>query len=147
MAVPTAPRPGRPGDPPAARPTRRGVYVAVVPDVVLPVLNEAQSLPWVLERMPIGYRAIVVDNGSTDDSARVALEHGAMVVAEPRRGFGSACFAGLEAADADVICFMDADGSLDPSDLPTVAGPLLGGSMASAIGAGRSDASESSPHV
>lgn len=118
-----------------------------MPDVVLPVLNEARALPWVLERMPAGYRAIVVDNGSTDDSARVAREHGATVVVEPQRGFGAACFAGLEAAEDDVICFMDADGSLDPNDLPAVAGPLLDDVTASASASDRLDASGVSPHA
>src|SRR5438067_4603329 len=83
-------------------------------DVVLPVLDEAEALPWVLGRMPSDYRAIVVDNGSTDGSAGIAERHGALVVAEPRRGFGAACWAGLTTATADVVCFLDADGSLDP---------------------------------
>jgi glycosyltransferase involved in cell wall biosynthesis len=98
-----------------------------VTDVVLPVLNEAQALPWVLGRMPDGYRPIVVDNGSTDGSAAIAASLGAVVVHEPRPGFGSACFAGLTAATSDVVCFVDADGSLDPRDLPTVADPVLAG--------------------
>ncbi|MEV1170500.1 hypothetical protein [Nonomuraea sp. NPDC049784] len=59
-------------------------------DVVLPCLNEEAALPWVLGRMPPGFRPIVVDNGSTDGSARVATEFGAMVVTEPRPGFGAA---------------------------------------------------------
>jgi glycosyltransferase involved in cell wall biosynthesis len=87
-------------------------------DVVLPCLNEAEALPWVLGRMPDGYRAIVVDNASTDSSADVARDHGAEVVHEPRRGFGAACHAGLLAATADLVCFMDADASLDPAELP-----------------------------
>ncbi|MES9608069.1 glycosyltransferase, partial [Actinomadura sp. NPDC000929] len=57
-------------------------------DVVLPCLNEAEALPWVLDRMPDGFRALVVDNASTDDSARVAADRGARVVAAPQRGFG-----------------------------------------------------------
>ncbi|MFI0777043.1 glycosyltransferase family 2 protein [Streptomyces sp. NPDC021212] len=83
-------------------------------DVVLPCLDEAAALPWVLERIPAGWRAIVVDNGSTDDSAAIARSLGATVVHEPRRGFGAACHAGLLAADADVVCFCDCDASLDP---------------------------------
>ena len=93
-------------------------------DVVLPVLDEAEALPWVLSRIPSGVRAIVVDNGSSDGSADVARAHGATVVVEPQRGFGAACWAGLVAAEADVVCFMDADASLDPHDLHLVAGPL-----------------------
>jgi glycosyltransferase involved in cell wall biosynthesis len=90
-------------------------------DVVLPVLDEAGALPWVLGRMPRGYRAIVVDNGSTDGSGDVARAAGALVVDEPQRGFGAACWHGLQHATSDVVCFMDADGSLDPGSLPTVA--------------------------
>ncbi|MEV5705267.1 glycosyltransferase [Actinoallomurus sp. NPDC052274] len=93
-------------------------------DVVLPCLDEAAALPWVLTRMPEGHRPIVVDNGSTDGSAEVAEAHGALVVHEPRRGFGAACHAGLLAATADIVCFMDADASLDPADLPKVVGLL-----------------------
>ncbi|MFI6788925.1 glycosyltransferase family 2 protein [Nonomuraea sp. NPDC050383] len=96
-------------------------------DVVLPCLDEAAALPWVLERMPYGYRPIVVDNGSTDGSARIAEAHGATVVHEPRRGFGAACHTGLMAATARIVCFMDADASLDPRQLPRVAEPVLAG--------------------
>ncbi|MFI0240498.1 glycosyltransferase family 2 protein [Streptomyces sp. NPDC016845] len=86
-------------------------------DVVLPCLNEVDALPWVLERIPPGWRAIVVDNGSTDGSAQLARSLGAHVVHEPRRGFGSACRAGLAAARADIVCFCDCDASLDPARL------------------------------
>jgi glycosyltransferase involved in cell wall biosynthesis len=89
-----------------------------MPDVVLPVLDEADSIPYVLARMPAGYDPIVVDNGSSDRSAEIALRHGARVVTEECRGFGAACYAGLVAARSDVVCFMDCDGSLDPRDLP-----------------------------
>jgi glycosyltransferase involved in cell wall biosynthesis len=95
-----------------------------MPDVILPVLDEAAAIPGVLAAMPAGYRPIVVDNGSTDASAAIAEEFGAEVVAEPRRGFGAACFAGLLAADAEIVCFMDCDGSLDPGDMPQVVGLL-----------------------
>jgi len=87
-------------------------------DVVLPALNEAEALPWVLRRMPPDVRPIVVDNGSTDGTAKVAVELGASVVREDQRGFGAACWAGLTAADAELVAFMDADASLDPRDLP-----------------------------
>ena len=92
--------------------------------VVLPVLDEAEAIPWVLERMPRGFEPIIADNGSRDDSAAIARRLGARVVTEPRRGFGAACHAGLAAASSDVVCFMDCDGSLDPRDLPRVAGPV-----------------------
>ena len=100
-----------------------------MPDVVLPCLDEAGALPWVLSRLPDGYRAVVADNGSTDGSADVARAHGALVVQAAPRGFGAACVAGLLAtapAD-DVVCFLDADGSLDPQELPRVADPVLDG--------------------
>ncbi|MER5914853.1 glycosyltransferase family 2 protein [Streptomyces sp. NPDC001982] len=86
-------------------------------DVVLPCLNEADALPWVLARVPAGWRALVVDNGSTDGSAEIARALGATVVREPRRGFGAACHAGLTAATADIVCFCDCDASLDPARL------------------------------
>ena len=88
-----------------------------MPDVILPVLDEAEAIPDVLAAMPAGYHPIVVDNGSTDRSGEIAAECGAEVVTESRRGFGSACYAGLTAATRDVVCFMDCDGSLDPADL------------------------------
>jgi glycosyltransferase involved in cell wall biosynthesis len=96
-------------------------------DVVLPCLNEAAALPWVLSRMPAGYRAIVADNASDDGSAEIAARHGALVVRVPQRGFGAACHGGLLAARSDLVCFMDADGSLDPSNLPLVTGPVQAG--------------------
>jgi len=106
-------------------------------DVVLPVLDEREALPWVLERMPAGYRPIVVDNGSTDGSGDVARALGATVVTEARPGFGAACFAGLETATAEVVCFMDCDASLDPGDLPAVAGPVAGDEQDLMLGARR----------
>ena len=96
-----------------------------MPDVILPALNEAAAVAWVLRRMPAGYRAIVVDNGSTDHTAAIAAELGATVISEPVRGFGSACWAGLQAASDDIVCFMDCDASLDPLALPLVAGYVL----------------------
>jgi len=106
-----------------------------MPDVVLPALNEAAALPWVLGRMPTGFHPIVVDNGSTDASAEVARSLGATVIEEPRRGFGAACHAGLLAARSDVVCFMDCDGSLDPGDLPRVCAPVIDGSADLVMGA------------
>ena len=79
-------------------------------------------MPWVLGRIPAGFRAIVVDNGSTDATATIAADLGAIVVSAPLRGFGSACWAGLQAATDDIVCFMDCDASLDPAALPFIAG-------------------------
>jgi glycosyltransferase involved in cell wall biosynthesis len=98
-----------------------------VPDIVLPCLNEAAALPWVLSRVPPGYRAVVADNGSTDGSADVARRYGATVVWAPERGFGAAVHAGLLACDAEIVCVLDADGSLDPRQLPRVVEPVLAG--------------------
>jgi glycosyltransferase involved in cell wall biosynthesis len=106
-------------------------------DVVLPVLDEAGALPWVLDRMPPGHRPIVVDNGSTDGSGDIARDRGAVVVDEPRRGFGAACAAGLAAATAPVVAFSDADASLDPADLPAVVAPVLAGRADLVLGARR----------
>jgi len=96
-------------------------------DAVLPCLDEAAALPWVLGRMPAGYRPVVADNGSTDGSAAIARSLGALVVEVPQRGFGAAVHAGLLACTADVVGVLDADGSLDPADLPAVTGPVLRG--------------------
>lgn len=95
-------------------------------DVILPVLNEREALPRVLESLPAGYRPIVVDNGSTDGSGDLARDWGATVVRAEQRGFGAACWAGLQAATADLVCFMDCDGSLDGRHLPLVTGPIAG---------------------
>jgi glycosyltransferase involved in cell wall biosynthesis len=103
-------------------------------DVVLPCLNEAAALPWLLSRMPSGYRPIVADNGSTDGSADIAAGYGATVVRAGQRGYGAACHTGLAAAVSHIVCFMDADASLDPADLPLVAGPVLGGSADLVLG-------------
>jgi glycosyltransferase involved in cell wall biosynthesis len=111
-----------------------------MPDVVLPVLDEREALPWVLNRMPDGFDPIVVDNGSTDGSGELAAELGARVVRESQRGFGAACWAGLAAATDDVVCFMDCDGSLDPRELERVAGPVLAGDADLMLGARRPEA-------
>jgi glycosyltransferase involved in cell wall biosynthesis len=103
-------------------------------DVVLPCLDEAAALPWVLSRMPVGYRAIVVDNGSTDGSAALARTLGATVVTEPVRGFGAAANAGLQAARAPIVAFCDADASMDPAELPGLVGLVLDGSQDLVLG-------------
>lgn len=92
--------------------------------VVLPCLNEAASLPGVLERIPSGYRALVVDNNSNDGTADVARSHGAEVVTERRPGYGSAVHAGIVAATTPVVAVLDADGSMDPAELPLMVAEL-----------------------
>jgi len=110
-----------------------------MPHVVIPVLNEAAALPALLAGMPPGYTAVVADNRSTDGSGDIARRFGAIVVDQPVRGFGAACWAGLLAADPEdgVVCFMDGDGSLDPGDLPGVAAPILAGAGDLMLGARR----------
>jgi glycosyltransferase involved in cell wall biosynthesis len=108
-----------------------------VPDVVLPVLNEREAIPWVLERMPAGFTPIVADNGSTDGSGDLARSLGARVVLEPTPGFGAACFAGLSAATAEIVCFMDCDASFDPRDLTRIAAPVQTGEADLVLGARR----------
>ncbi len=106
-----------------------------MPDVILPALDEAAAIPAVVAGLPAGYRPIVVDNGSGDGTADVARSAGAEVVVESRRGFGAACWAGLHAATADVVCFMDCDGSFDGADLVRVAEPVAAGRADLVLGA------------
>lgn len=97
--------------------------------MVLPCLNEAESLPAVLAAVPAGYGVIVVDNNSTDDTAGVARRHGADVVTERRPGYGSAVHAGVAATATPIVAVLDADGSLDPGELPTLVDALDGVDM------------------
>lgn len=94
---------------------------------VIPALNEALSLPSVLADLPSGVRPIVVDNGSTDDTAEVAARHGAEVVYAPRRGYGRAVQAGINhllASPPEILVILDADGA-DPADrLPELCEPI-----------------------
>jgi glycosyltransferase involved in cell wall biosynthesis len=103
--------------------------------VVLPALDEAAALPAALASFPAGIDLLVVDNGSSDGTAAVAAACGARVVTEPRRGFGAACWAGVQASPhAEVIAFADADGSFDGADLTEVAGPVLHGQADLVVG-------------
>lgn len=116
------------------RATRRGSLFLVI-DVVLPVLDERAALPVVLASLGEDFRPIVVDNGSTDGSGDLARSLGATVVTEPQRGFGAACWAGLLAAENDIVCFMDCDASFDGASLTTVVAPLTAGTADLVIGA------------
>ena len=108
--------------------------------LVMPALNEAEVIVSVLEAVDrsIVDRLVVGDNGSTDDTAEVARRHGASVVVEPRRGYGSACLralASLENLPGDaLVAFMDADGSDDPGEIARVLEPLAAGNADVVIG-------------
>lgn len=108
--------------------------------VIIPALNEEPSIAGVV----LGLRGqdavalhdiIVVDNGSTDETGARAREAGATVVREERRGYGSACRAGVLAArEAEVIVLLDGDAADDPQDLPRVLEPLLEGGSDLVVG-------------
>jgi len=106
--------------------------------LILPALDEAESLAEVLPALAGAGLAqiIVVDNGSRDRTAEVARAHGAQVVAEPRRGYGQACLAGIAALapEISVVAFMDADGSHDPSELAALIQPIARGEADFVIG-------------
>ncbi|MCE9593242.1 MAG: glycosyltransferase family 2 protein [Planctomycetes bacterium] len=120
--------------------------------LVIPALDEEAALPFVLAELPKGLvdELVVVDNGSRDRTAEFARAGGARVIVEPRRGYGSACLAGLAAVfgehadpasrvvpplgDDDVVAFLDADHSDFPEDLVRVLAPILAGRADFVIG-------------
>jgi hypothetical protein len=128
VRIVTARRASRAPSPPAGRPS-----VAVV----IPALNERDALPRVLHELPAGLvdEVIVVDGGSQDGTVEAARAAGAHVVVEARRGYGRACAVGAASTDADVIAFLDGDGSDDPAFLPSVLEPVLAGRAVLSLGA------------
>lgn len=103
---------------------------------IIPALNEESSIGKVIAAIPAWVdRVIVVDNGSTDDTARVAQAYGAQVVAEPQRGYGQACQRGLAlAGDSDVIVFLDGDYSDYPGEMEDLVAPILSGDADMVVG-------------
>ncbi len=97
--------------------------------LIIPALDEAEVIGTILARVPANIldEVIVVDNGSTDRTADVAARAGARVITEPRRGYGSACWAGVSALDptTEIAVFIDGDGSQRPEELPRVLAPIL----------------------
>ena len=107
--------------------------------IIIPALNEEAALPPLLAEIPpdIARYILVVDNGSTDATATVASVAGAVVVPEPIRGYGRACLSGFQMAkqlEADILVFMDGDGSDDPADLMMMLTPLFEGRADFVIG-------------
>jgi glycosyltransferase involved in cell wall biosynthesis len=114
---------------------------SIIVDAIIPALDEEAALPGVLEelRATIVRRVVVVDNGSRDRTAEVAARAGAVVVHEPRRGYGAACLRGIATCRAaspppDVIVFLDGDGADDPCELERLVHPISTGGADLVIG-------------
>lgn len=103
-------------------------------DVVLPCRDEAPALGTLLPRVPAEFAVIVVDNGSSDDTAAVARRLGARVISESTPGYGAAVAAGVEAACAEYVAVMDGDGSFDPDDLFVLLDDVAAGRAEMAVG-------------
>jgi glycosyltransferase involved in cell wall biosynthesis len=104
--------------------------------VIIPALNEAESIHMVLAAIPSEHAAeiLVVDGGSTDGTPQIAESAGARLIQEPRRGYGRACLTGALAATGEILVFLDADGADDPGRLPELVRPILEDSADLALG-------------
>ena len=107
--------------------------------IIIPALNEEAALHHLLAELPKDFAqwVIVVDNGSTDATASVARGEGAIIASEPVRGYGRACLRGFQTArslGAEIVIFMDGDGSDDPADLPMILEPISAGNADFVIG-------------
>jgi glycosyltransferase involved in cell wall biosynthesis len=121
--------------------------------LIIPALNEAAAIGLTLSRVPPGLYAeiVVADNGSTDATAAIALDHGARVVFEPERGYGAACLKGVAALspEIEVVVFMDADASDDPAEARALLGPIASGAADFVLGSrtlGQSEPGSLQPH-
>jgi glycosyltransferase involved in cell wall biosynthesis len=130
---------------------RTGAHLTIIRAVraaaIIPAFNEEASLPLVLQAIPFGLlsEVIVLDNGSTDDAARLARAHGATVLSERRRGYGRACLAGIDdlrVGRPDFAVFLDADDSDHPEEGPLLLEPLRRGEADLVIGARARDRRE-----
>ena len=101
--------------------------------LIIPALNEAEALPLIAPRIPAGVEVLVVDNGSSDETAQVAKDLGFRVVYESQRGYGAAVYAGMQASDADVLAFASADGSDAIERLPELLQALEEAALAMAV--------------
>lgn len=115
--------------------------------IVIPALNEEAAIRQLLPEIApdLATWIIVADNGSTDGTALAACSLGALVASEPIRGYGRNCLVGFKLAcdlGADIVVFMDGDGSDDPADLPMMLAPISEGSVDLVIGSRASDRSE-----
>jgi glycosyltransferase involved in cell wall biosynthesis len=111
-------------------------------DVIIPAWNEEESLPLVLQAIPraLVRNIVVANNNSTDKTAEVAAQNGAIVVDAPIRGYGCACLAAMQyirespEGQPDVVVFLDADLSDEPGQMPEIVQPILDGQAEMVIG-------------